>query len=839
MAQLPRGTVTLLFTDIEGSTRLLHELGDAYGDVLAEHRRVLREALGRHGGVEVDTQGDAFFYAFPRAVDAVSAAADAQAALAEGRVRVRIGVHTGEPIVTDEGYVGVDVHRAARIMSAGHGGQVLVSEATRRLVDARFELRDLGPHRLKDMTDPQHLYQLGEGRFPPLKTLNQTNLPVAASPLVGREAELAELVDVVLGGARVVTMTGPGGSGKTRLALQAAAEVTDHFSDGVFWVPLAGIADADLVLPGVAQALGVTDDLAGHLAEREVLLVLDNFEHLLPAARLLAEVLGRAPSVKVLATSRAPLRIEGEREFALEPLVDSDAVAFFVERARGAGRQIDPDPTVREICRRLDRLPLALELAAARTKLLAPEAMLTRIERSLPLLTGGRRDAPARQQTLRATIEWSYELLDDEAKQLFARLSVFAGSFSLDAAEIVCNADLAPMATLVDLSLLKPIGERFLMLETLKEYAAERAEESGLTHQLRDAHANWMLALAEAAAADLQVSASQGKWMTRLEQEHDDLRKAIDWLHAVGDHASELRLTVALSMFWFGRGHLREGLGRLRQAASCQGEPTEHRLTALRRAAMIANELRDDAEARALADQALRVARAIGDRSSEAWAFFTLGYVLTEVDPAEARRSYETALALAGDDDPWLAGHILNNLAVVASVQRRYDEAVALFEQCVVRARDLADRGGEGLVLSSLGWNLILQARAADRDPDRGRVLECLLESLRATLESGQFGNLAFALSALGTVQAPASAESAVVCLAAATAGFDHEQGNTLKEPEILRAFDEAIGLCRHTLGDAFDDAWAEGYGLDLETAARRALELFPSSSRRDAVEAP
>ena len=477
---LPTGTVTFLFTDVEGSTRLLQEQGQRYADLLDEHRRILRGAFARHGGVEVDTQGDAFFVAFPSAADAVAAADEAGHALDGGPIRVRMGIHTGEPLVTDEGYVGIDVHRAARIAAAAHGGQIVLSETTRGLLERETAVRDLGEHRLKDLIGAERLYQLGEGDFPPLRTLDATNLPIAASPLVGRERELGELVVHLSNGARLLTVTGPGGTGKTRLALQVAAELVGTLRDGVFWVPLAGLSDPELVPSEVAQAIGAPDDLAGFLRGRELLILLDNFEHLLDAAPAVSAALASSGGVRVLVTSRSPLHVSGEREYRLDPLPASDAAALFVERARAVGRELMPDSTVEAICRRLDGLPLAVELAAARTKLLAPEQLLERLDPTLPLLTGGARDAPERQRTLRATIEWSYDLLDAASKELFARLSVFAGSFPLGAAEEVCGADLDDLAALVDSSLLKPIGDdRFLMLETIREYALEKLEELG------------------------------------------------------------------------------------------------------------------------------------------------------------------------------------------------------------------------------------------------------------------------------------------------------------------------------------------------------------------------
>ncbi len=491
---LPTGTVTFLFTDVEGSTRLLQQHGTGYADLLAEHRRVLREAFSSHDGVEVDTQGDAFFVAFPRAADAVAAAGEAREALHAGLVRVRMGLHTGEPLKTDEGYVGMDVHRAARIAAAAHGGQIVLSETTRRLLESDASIRDLGEHRLKDLVHAERLYQLGDGDFPPLRTLDATNLPVASSPLVGREREIEELVAMLSNGTRLLTLTGPGGTGKTRLALQVAAELVGTQRDGVFWVPLVGLSDPELLDSEVAQTIGAPDDLTGFLRGRQLLLLLDNFEHLLDAAPAVSTVLGAGTGVRLLVTSRAPLRVAGEQEYRLEPLPASDAVTLFVERARAVGRELTPDPTVDAICRRLDGLPLAVELAAARTKLLAPERLLERLDSALPILTGGARDAPERQRTLRATIEWSYDLLDPASRELFARLSVFSGTFPLEAAEEVCGADLDGLATLVDSSLVKPVGDdRFLMLDTIAEYARERLEDIG-AEEFRSRHAGYFAA---------------------------------------------------------------------------------------------------------------------------------------------------------------------------------------------------------------------------------------------------------------------------------------------------------------------------------------------------------
>src|SRR5438445_4997616 len=360
MPELPSGTVTFLFTDIEGSTRLLQELGDGYAEALAQHRRVLRDAFARHGGVEVDTQGDAFFVAFARAAGALEAAREAQAGLGEGPIRVRIGLHTGEPLVTDEGYVGMDVHRAARIAAVGHGGQVLVSRSTHALVGPE-DLRDLGEHRLKDLTAPERIYRLGDDEFPPLKSLNQSNLPEQPTPFVGREKELAEVLQLVGDKhVRLLTLTGPGGSGKTRLAVQVAAEVVDGFEHGVWWVGLQAVRDPKLVVPAIGSALGAKNEPAEHVGTRHMLLVLDNLEQVVGAAPGLGELLAACPNLRMIATSREPLRLAAEQEYAVPPFVEQEGVGFFLARARAVRTDFQPDDNVLEICRRLDHLPLAL-----------------------------------------------------------------------------------------------------------------------------------------------------------------------------------------------------------------------------------------------------------------------------------------------------------------------------------------------------------------------------------------------------------------------------------------------------------------------------------------------
>jgi predicted ATPase len=542
-APFPAGTVTFLFTDVEGSTRLLAEHGDGYPELLAEHRRLLRGAFAAHGGVEVDTQGDAFFIAFARASDAVAAAHAGQEALAATPVRVRMGLHTGEPRLTGEGYVGMDVHRGARIAAAGHGGQVLVSEQTARLLDGT-PLRDLGVHRLKDVGETR-VFQLGDGDFPPLKTLFHTNLPTSPNPLVGRKKELIDVVRLLtVEHTRVVTLTGPGGTGKTRFAVAAAAEVSDAFADGTWFVDLSAVREYALVLPTIATTLGAQASLREHIGRRELLLVLDNLEQVVEAARDLGELVSACSGLQLLTTSREPLHISQEREYPLKPLPESPAVELFRQRAH-----VDVDYDIAaQICDRVDRLPLAIELAAARVKVLEPGALLDRLEQRLPLLASRSRDAPERQRTLHSTIAWSYELLAAKERTLFGRLAVFAGGCTLEAAEAVCEADIDTLESLVEKSLLRRRDERFVMLETIREYALERLAASGQADAVRRRHAEFFLELALSAGLYIEAEIEQRHDLVLADQ--DNLRAAVDWAAAVGETQFALELMVAMENFW-------------------------------------------------------------------------------------------------------------------------------------------------------------------------------------------------------------------------------------------------------------------------------------------------
>ena len=813
---LPSGTVTFLFTDVEGSTRLLQEHGPAYADLLAEHRRAIREAFARHDGVEVDTQGDAFFVAFPRAGEAVAAAAEAQRALAAGPIRVRMGVHTGEPLLTDEGYVGMDVHRAARIAACAHGGQIVLSETTRRLLDAEPPLRDLGEHRLKDLIGGERLFQLGEGDFPPLRTLDATNLPVVSLALVGRERELEELVAMLSNGTRLLTLTGPGGTGKTRLALQVAAELVGRLHDGVFWVPLGALTDPGLLPSEVAQTIGAPDDLTAFLRGRELLLLLDNFEHLLDAAPVVSAILGACAGVRVLSTSRAPLRVAGEHEYRVDPLPDKQAAALFTERARAVGREVAPDATVEEICRRLDGLPLAVELAAARTKLLAPERLLERLDSALALLTGGARDAPERQRTLRATIEWSYDLLDPGRRELFGRLSVFSGSFSLEAAEEVCGAELDDLGTLVDFSLLKPIGEdRFFMLETLGEYGRERLEDGNEGDELRRRHADFFSALAEEAYRrrfDAEV-----EWSERLESDHDDLRAALDWLQE-HDADRALELAGALGWFWLSRGLLPEGYGRLSAALAASGVTGAVRARALTSSGALLARQGDPAAGVADLDAAVAMWRELDDLDELASALDSLGWPLVydANDNPRALEAFEESLDLRrelGDEAGATRAQVGIAQVLVARGETARAEAISL---------DLLDNAAGDARTVHFAYHFLADCALIRGDPEEAGTR--YRQSLSAALPLGDVVETSFEVQGVAMSEAAAGDPRRAVILAASVDALWESLGLSISIAFWDALLERYLAPARVSLGDEYERIRAEGYALAFEDACELAL---------------
>jgi predicted ATPase/class 3 adenylate cyclase len=857
---LPTGTVTFVFTDVEGSTSLLNELGaEAYADALADHRAVIREACTRNGGVEVDTQGDSFFLAFPTAPAALDAASEFADHLdTNGQIRVRVGVHTGTPLVGEEGYVGHDVHRAARIAAAGHGGQVLVSAATAALV-AR-ELTDLGEHRFKDLGAPERVFQLGSGEFAALKSLYRTNLPVPATTFVGRGHELDDLGALLDRGVRLLTLTGPGGVGKTRLALQAVANAMEAFPDGVWWVPLASVRDPDLVLSSVALALGVPEQRGRELEESLIdvlsagrsILLLDNVEHLLPSVAEKVATLRDAGGSTVVVTSRERLQLAGEHVYPVAPLVATEATELFSARTSALGYDAGDADSVAELCARLDNLPLAVELAAARTGLLAPAEILARLGGRLDKLKGGR-DADPRQQTLRATIGWSHDLLDRPERELFAQLAVFTGGGTIEAVEAVCEADLDVLTSLLDKSLVRRSGERVWMLETIREFASEQLSASPAADDLRDRHAGYYLALAESSDTELR-GPGQAEALRRFASERDDLRVAFERL-LERDPPAALRLVAALWAFWFMSGHFREGREQL--AAALEGapsEPTEARASALVGAGLLADE-QADGESRGLLEGGLADARAAGSTRMEANALSLLSYYQFGRDE-QIRLGEEAITNARASGDRWLLGLVTGNLGDLMARLGETETAIELMDdayrlcrgvgdfslsalwlsnlaeltlrdgntaaarsrldESLELARLIDDTRGTGLALVNLGWVELLEG-------DLEHAFSCFEEAAAIARRLGARWLGAYAIWGFAQLAAAGGETDRATRLAGAALAFGKP---TAFDPAAAVSFISHLDDVRAALGEqAWQKARDEGAALDLDAALRLALD--------------
>jgi predicted ATPase/class 3 adenylate cyclase len=805
VAELPTGTVTFLFTDIEGSTRLLHELGPAYADSFAEHRRMLRECFARHGGVEVDTQGDAFFVAFGRASDALTAARRAQDALAQGPIRVRMGVHTGEPAVTEEGYVGIDVHRAARIAAAGHGGQILVSQSTRDLIGADG-LRDLGEHRLKDLAEPERIYQLGDVEFPPLKSLNATNLPLSAEPLVGRKKELADVLRMIrIDRARLVTVTGPGGVGKTRFALEVGAELVEDFRYGIWFVNVAAVRDPGLVLPTIAGSLGAKAGLTEHISDRAMLILVDNFEQVVRAGSDLTVLMSRCPNLVLLVTSRERLQVGGERHYPMRPLAESPAVELFRQRAAATSPAFEARyEDVAALCDRVDRLPLAIELAAARVTVLSVEAIEERLIGRLDLLKAGRRDLPERQRTLRATMQWSHALLTRTEQRLFRRLAVFTGGFTLDAAESVAGAKLESLASLVDKSLVVSNEGRFRLLEVLRQYAAEHLSGSSEAERMRLCHAHYFLQLAK---RDLP----RHEWTSVMRQEHENILAALDALHDLGRENLELELAACASAFWHAAGYVSQGRIRLEGALErAPLSPPEVRASALQQAASLAHDAGDYAVSERHAREHLKLAEKI--LKPRSGVFASLGIVAEERGDFDEADSFHTAaLDIARRAESKMGAAVaLNNLGNVALARGDLAKASELFRESLSLARNLGDPEGIAIGLNNL-------ALVELESSNEGAALELYRECL-ATAEAGGF-KPGIVWTAIGTaaVLVKNDAATAVRLLGAADAALG-EFGAALGHAE-RRLQMTTIDRARQDLSAAsFQAAFDEGSQVGVVT---------------------
>ena len=885
MTQLPTGTVTFLFTDIEGSTRLLSEAADTYRSLLDDHRRLIRDAVERHGGAVFGTEGDAVFAAFDGAVAALAAAADAQRALrahpwpANRQVRVRAGVHSGEVTVTDGDYVGLAVHEVARISAAAHGGQTLVSGTTRELAaDAglpALELRDLGELQLKDISHPVRLYQVvGDGlldEFPPPRTLESrpNNLPLQLTSFVGRR-ELDEGRQL-LAVTRLLTLTGPGGTGKTRLGLQLAAEASDEAPDGVFFVPLDAVRDPKVVLSAIVGALGLSSSgasstaplvtrLADHLRHRSVLLVLDNFEQVVDAAPVVAELLRAAPKVKLIVTSRIPLRISGEQELPIPPLsvpehsaasadeaLQSAAVVLFVERATAARpdfRLTDENAaTIGDIVRGLDGLPLAVELAAARTRVLSVQALAQRLDQRLALLTGGARDLPARQQTLRSTIGWSYELLEQADRTLFERFGVFASGACLVEAELVCGPSvelgedvLDGLVSLSEKSLMRPVPRaiedpRFAMLTTIREYAADRLSGRPDAEALRRRHAEAYLALVEDAGPHL-LGPRQRRLLDRLEQDHDNLRHALDWAVERGEAGFALRFLVGIWRFWQIRGYLTEGWERTQRVLALPEagrQPPALRARALGAAGSIAYWRGDGIRTHELYREALEPARTSGEPAILAEALTNFGFASrpeaqrTQSVYLAGRPYFEEAVGLYRElDDRDGLANATWALASSYMESREFDTARGLIEESLAVYRQTDNRFGMGWAL----WTLAFIAFRTDRFD---RAMHPATEALRVFADGNDLGGIVMCLFGLALGARQIGADEAHWRLAGATDTFITKLDVGV-DPEILKA----IGLQpfeRPTDDPEAQRDWDAGAAMTVEEAVSYALELAPTLS--------
>jgi len=915
---LPSGMVTFLFTDIEDSTPLWEHEPEQMRLALARHDAILRMAIAKHGGHAYKVIGDSFQVAFAFPAHAVVAALAAQHTFAaqpwetSAPVRVRMGLHVGPAIAEGNDYTTTHtLNRVARIMSSGHGGQILLSvevaDVVRRDLPTDVTLRDMGKHRMKGLTQLEHLFQVAApdlpSAFPPLKTLDllRTNLPAQLTSFIGREQAIAE-VKQSLNTSRLVTLTGPGGTGKTRLALQAAAEVLQDFAHGAYVVNLASISDAALVVATIAQTLGVTErgsrplleSLKAELHDKDMLLLLDNFEQVLPAAPQLAELLAACPKLKMLVTSREVLHLYGEHEFGVPPLALPDrtqlppldrlrqyeAVALFIQRVQASQPSFQltnaTAPAVAAICYRLDGLPLAIELAAARIKLFSPQRLLAQLDQRLTLLTGGARDRPARHQTIRGAIDWSYQLLDDAEKLLFARLGVFVGGCTLGAAEAVCSADdYSPMdvvdgiAALLDKSLLQRAEgadgqSRFTMLETIHEYALERLEASGEAERLRQQHADYYLILGEAKRSkELPQSPAQ---LAHLDSDYDNLWSALAWSQtSAGDPEVAIRMTRVLRAFWLNRGIRREaiaalertlnhplGVGRTEAHAAARFDLAQflgftgnyaaariqyeqvlplarevgdtYRYTAaLQRLGWLAGEQGDSATAWARLSESLAIFRELGYAASIADTLIILAEVaILDEDPArsEALLAESRVLEQRENHDLNIIGWALNHLGHAAQLRGAYDRAAQLHHESLECFQAFGDQHrGFAWAYHSLGESALGLGRLDE-------AARWLAQGLTISQTLSDQASMSWCLAGLGSVAALDEEPERAARLWGAAEGL--RQAISCRPAPAARAtYERALAVARAQLDEAtFAAAWAQGHALSLEQAVTEALNV-------------
>ncbi len=916
MVGLPTGTVTFLFTDIEGSTTLLQHLGDRrYAQILDEHRQLLRNAFAKGKGQEIDTQGDGFLVAFSRARDAVATAVAAQRSLTRhpwpdgAALQVRMGLHTGEPISDEDRYIGLDVHRAARIGAAGYGGQILLSDAVSSLAGRNLpqgvSLRELGSHRLKDLREPEHLWQVMHpdlpADFPPLKSLNilPNNLPVQLTSFIGRGHEKAE-VRRLLSTTRFITLTGSGGAGKTRLALQVAAEALEEFPDGVWLAELAALTDPSLVPKAVASALGVpepeqsdqglTETVTDSLRAKSVLVILDNCEHLVAACADLTDALLRAcPNLRILATSREALGVTGEttwripslsvpdpqRFLPLDRFTEYEAVRLFRDRAVMNQPQFaitrDNAPAIAQVCHRLDGIPLAIELAAARVRVLAVEQIASRLDDRFRLLTGGSRTTLPRQQTLRAAMDWSYDLLSEQERTVLPLLSVFAGGWALEAAEAVCSGDgieasaiLDLLTQLVDKSLVvvetKGKEARYGQLETVRQYGLDKLMESEKATIARRKHRGWFLELAYRAEPELR-GPRQRMWLERLDTELDNLRAALAGsMMERGAAEAGAQLAGELQWFWYRRGHFTEGrkwlegtlaaardasaagraktLGAIGFLASHQGDlgragaSLHESLTlwrelgdkrgmasALHNLGHVAGMQGDYGRAKAHFEESVLLFRELGDKWGIGWSLNCLGHeTLNQGDDSGAKTLLEESLALTQDTgDKWHASLPLRNLGIGAGMQGDYQRAISFIEESLVLCREINDKYGMASCQNSLG-KLALKLGTYER------AMTLFKESLTLRRDIADRRGIPMCLEGLAGV-ADGQAKPTLAARLLGAAEVIRETIGIPLPPSDRAEYDRRVSAVAAALGqERLAAVWAEGRAMTLEQVIEYAL---------------
>ncbi|HET7265244.1 MAG TPA: tetratricopeptide repeat protein [bacterium] len=873
MSRQPSGTITLLFTDIEGSTDLVRRLGDSrYARVLMEHRRLLRTICRREGGEEIGHQGDGLFVTFARVEDAVRAAVAAQRAILEhawpdGIVpRVRMGIHTGEPASEAGELVGLDLHRAARICAAGHGGQILLSAAAATVIQedpaASIVLRGLGSHRLRDLPQPERIFQTLHpdlpDNFPPLRSADAApnNLPARQSSFVGRDRELAE-IEHLLSTTSTLTLTGIGGSGKTRLAIETARELVEALPDGAWLVELGALADGGLVLNTVASALNVRagpastleETLLEYLRPRTLLLILDNCEHLAAACATFVSIITRScPAVRVLATSREALNVPGEVVWPvpslslpasgdgapLDELMEYEAPRLFIERAAAVRPGFAPTShdaqAIAAICRRLDGIPLAIELAAARVPVLSVGQIATRLDERFRLLTGGSRTAAPRQRTLRGALDWSYDLLSPKERALLRRVAVFAGGSTLEGCEAICagkgidSSDVLDLLTQLiakSLVVMETHGEqvRYRMLETVREYGAERLVEANESASIRSRHRDWYLMLAEQAEAQLG-GAEQVAWLRRLQSEYDNLRAALEWSRSdEGTAGAGMRLALGLWQFWYVRGDFSEGRMWLETMLRRHLVPDALRAKVLGQAGFLAWRQGDYAGAADLGTEGLAIFRGLDDAAGMGGALYLLGNVaFYQGDLARAKTLLLESLArrrAAGDKRPIAIS--LNSLGEVARAEGDYRTARAAYEESLALAREAGDQRGAATATGNLGY-------VALQEGDAERAARLLREGLASAKQLVHKLGIAGYLAGLAGAAGLAREHPRAARLIGATRTLLRALGASLTTPDRSQ-YESTLEATRAALGDEMiSQLIEEGAAMTLEQAVDYAL---------------